>query len=168
LLGFIVVGPLTSIIVVSVVSWLMTRFPLPMKPVALAALLVFLVAGAYYSYSRGLIFDALPHRNSYQYTLQSNNLDDLHRFAPMIEAQMRGLAALNDVSLNSQIERRRALLNGDNRKAMASDVKELPTMTISFSLAPKAALVDAIAQIHDVETRLALPPTLTTSLAKAE
>jgi hypothetical protein len=51
---------------------------------------------------------------------------------------------------------------------MASDVKELPTMTISFSLAPKVALVDAIAQIHDMEIRLALPPAITASLAKAE
>ena len=56
----------------------------------------------------------------------------------------------------------------DSQKATASGVKELPTMTISFSLAPRVALADAIAQIHDMEIRLALPATITTFLAKAE
>jgi hypothetical protein len=41
-------------------------------------------------------------------------------------------------------------------------------MTVSFSLAPKVALVDAVAQIHDMQIRLALPATITTSLVKAE
>jgi multidrug efflux pump subunit AcrB len=41
-------------------------------------------------------------------------------------------------------------------------------MTISFNLVPKVALADAIAQIHDIEIRLALPATITTSLTKAE
>jgi hypothetical protein len=160
LFGFIVVGPLSSIIAVSLFSWLMTYFPLQMKRVAFTGVLLFLIAGGYYF--RSFFFDAVTHKNFYQYTLQSNNLDDLHRFAPMIEAQMRRLAVLKDVNLNSKIK------SLDSQKARASDVKELPTMTISFGLAPKVALVDAIAQIHDIETRLALPPTITTSLAKAE
>jgi multidrug efflux pump subunit AcrB len=108
------------------------------------------------------------HQNFYQYTLRSSNLDDLRRFAPMIEAQMRELGVLRDVSLNSQIRSDRVVLDVDSQKAMASDVKELPAMTISFSLAPKVALADAIAQIHDMEIRLALPPTITASFSKAE
>lgn len=39
-------------------------------------------------------------------------------------------------------------------------------MTVSFNLAPKVALTDAIAQIHDMEIRLALPATITTSLVR--
>jgi len=166
LLGFVVAGPLSSVIAVSVFSWLMTYFPLQMKRLVPIGMLLFLIAGGYYS--RGFFFDTVMHQNFYQYTLQSNNLDDLHRFAPMMEAQMRGLAVLKDVSLNSQIKSHRVVLDVDSQKAIASDVKELPTMTISFSLAPKVALADAIAQIHDMEIRLALPPTITASLAKAE
>jgi hypothetical protein len=166
LLGFIVVGPFTSIIAVSLLSWLMTYFPLQMKRLVLTGVVLFLIAGGYYS--RGFFFDAVMHQNFYQYTLQSDNLDDLHRFAPIVEARMRSLAVLKDVSLNSQIKNHRVVLGVDGQKAMASDVKELPTMTISFSLAPEVALVDATAQIHDMENRLALPSTITASLAKAE
>jgi hypothetical protein len=166
LLGFIVVGPFTSIIAVSLLSWLMTYFPLQMKRLVLTGVVLFLIAGGYYS--RGFFFDAVMHQNFYQYTLQSDNLDDLHRFAPIVEAQMRSLAVLKDVSLNSQIKSHRVVLGVDGQKAMASDVKELPTMTISFSLAPEVALVDAIAQIHDMENRLVLPSTITASLAKTE
>jgi multidrug efflux pump subunit AcrB len=109
------------------------------------------------------------HRSSlYQYTLQSGNLDDLQRFAPLIEAQMRGLPVVKDVSLNSQIKSHQATVDVDSQRATASDLKELPSMTISFSLVPRVALADAIAQIHDMETRLALPATIKTSFAKAE
>ena len=167
LLGFMVVGPLSSIIAVSVLSWLITYFPLQMKRLVLTGVLLFLLAGGYYF--RGFFFDIVMHRSSlYQYTLQSGNLDDLQRFAPLIEAQMRGLPVLKDVSLNSQIKSHQATVDVDSQRATASGVKEFPTMTISFSLVPRVALADAIAQIHDMEIRLALPATIKTSLAKAE
>ena len=166
LLGFIVVGPLSSIIAVSVLSWLITYFPLQMKRLVLTGVLLFLLAGGYYI--RDFFFGIVMPQSLYQYTLQSDNLDDLDRFAPVIEVQMRGLPVLKDVSLNSQIKSHQATADVDSQKATASGVKELPTMAISFSLAPKVALADAIAQIHDMEIRLALPATITTSLAKAE
>src|SRR5271169_3809496 len=166
LLGFIVVGPLSSIVAVSVLSWLITYFPLQMKRVVLIGVLLFLLASGYYY--RGFFFGIVTHRSLYQYTLQSSNLDDLRRFAPVIEAQMRGLPVLKDVSLNSQIKSHQATVDVDSQKATASGVKELPIMTISFSLAPGVVLADAIAQIHDMEIRLAVPTTITTSLAKAE
>jgi hypothetical protein len=165
LLGFIVVGPLSSIIAVSVLGWLITYFPLQMKRLVLIGVLLFLLAGGYYI--RDFFFGIVMHQRLYQYTLQSDNLDDLDRFAPVIEAQMRGLPILKDVSLNSQIKSHQATADVDSQ-GTASGVKELPTMTISFSLAPRVALADAIAQIHDMEIRLALPATITTSLAKAE
>lgn len=80
---------------------------------------------------------------------------------------MRELPVLKDVSL-SHIKSHQATVDVDSQRATASGVKELATMTISFSLAPRVALADAIAQIHDMEIRLALPATITTSLAKAE
>lgn len=144
LLGFIVVGPLSSVIAVSVVSWVITYFPLQMKRFVLTGVLLFLLAGGYYF--RSFFIGSVTHHSLYQYGLHSSNLDDLHRFAPVIEAQMRELPILQDVSLDSQL-----------KSQGTSDV------TISFSLAPKVALGDAIAKIHDMEIRLALPATITTS-----
>jgi hypothetical protein len=131
----------------------------------LTGVFLFLLAGGYY-FSSFLISNLMHPSLVYRYRLQSGNLDDLRRYAPVIETQMRELSVLRDVSVDE--------LNSDNavdvdhKKTTLPGVKELPTMTVSFSLAPKAALPDAIAQIHDMEIRLALPATITTSLAKAE
>jgi hypothetical protein len=167
LLGFIVVGPLTSIITVSVVSWLITYFPLQSKRLVLAGVLIFVIAGGYY-FSSLLFRNFMQQSLVYRYRLQSANLADLHRYAPLIEAQMRELPVLKDVNLDSQLKTDQAIAGVDQQKATVPGVKELPTMTLSFSLAPKVALADAMAQIHDMEIRLALPATITTSLAKAE
>jgi hypothetical protein len=163
LLGFIVVGPLSSIITVTVAGWLITRFPLQTKRFVLTGVFLFLLAGGYYFSS--FFFGNLMHQSLvYRYRLQSGNLDDLRSYAPVIEAQMRELPVLKDVSLDTQLSG----VDVDHQKTTVPGVKELPTMTVSFSLAPKVALPDAIAQIHDMEIRLALPATITTSLAKAE
>ena len=167
LLGFMVVGPLSSIIAVSVLSWLITYFPpLQMKRLVLTGVFLFLLAGGYYF--RDFFFDYRDDRNLYQYNLQSGDLDDLQRFAPVIETQMRELPGLKDVSLNSHIKSHQATVDVDSQRATASGGKELAKMTISFSLAPRVTLADAIGQIHDIEIRLALPATITTSVAKAE
>jgi hypothetical protein len=167
LLGFIVVGPLSSIITVSVVSWLITYFPLQMKRFVLIGVLLFLLAGGYYFSS--FFSGSMMHQSLvYRYKLQSGNLDDLRRYAPVIDAQMRKLPVLEDVSVDTQLNSDQAIVDVDHQKTRVPGVKELPTVTVSFRLAPKAALADAIAQIHDMEIRLALPATITTSLAKAE
>lgn len=159
LLGFMVVGPLSSLVTVSVVSWLITYFPFQTKRFVLTGVVLVLLAGGYY-FSSFLVRNLMHRSLVYRYKLQSGNLDDLRRYAPVIEAQMRKLPVLNDVSVDTR-------LNSDQAKVDAG-VKDLPTMTVSFSLAPKVALTDAIAQIHDMEIRLALPATVTTSLAKVE
>jgi hypothetical protein len=166
--GFIIVGPLSAIIAVSVLSWLITYFPRQMKRLVLAEVLLFLLVGGYFFF-RAFFFDIMMHRNLYQYTLQSGNLDELHRVAPVVEAQMRRLPALKEVSLDSQLKSHQAIVNIDPQKAPAPGISELPmaTITISFRLAPGVALGDAIAQIQDIESRLALPATITTSWAKA-
>ena len=151
LLGIIVVGPLSSIMAVSVISWLIIHFPSQSKRLALAGTVLFVLANGYYF--RNFFFDLVPHQDLYQYTLQSSNAGEIHHFAPVIEAQMRRLPALKDVSLNSKFK----------------SPQELPTvaMTISFRLAQGVALSDAIAQIQDMTSGLALPATITTSLTKA-
>jgi hypothetical protein len=166
LLGFMVVGPLSSIITVSVVSWLVTYFPRQTKRFVLTGVVLFLLAGGYW-FSSFLISNLMHQSLAYRYRLQSGSLDDLRRYAPVIEARMRELSVLKDVSVDTQINSNDAV-DIDHQKTSAPGVKELPTMTVSFSLAPKVALPDAIAQIHDMEIRLALPTTITTSLAKAE
>jgi multidrug efflux pump subunit AcrB len=103
----------------------------------------------------------------YRYRLQSGNLDDLRRYVPVIETQMRELSVLKDVSVDAQLNSDNAI-DVDHQRTTLPGVKGLPTVTVSFSLAPKVALPDVIAQIHDMEIRLALPATITTSLAKAE
>jgi HAE1 family hydrophobic/amphiphilic exporter-1 len=58
-------------------------------------------------------------RSLYQYTLQSGNLDELYRFAPLVAAQMRRLPALQDVGSDLQIKNPQAIVNIDRQKAAA-------------------------------------------------
>jgi len=58
-------------------------------------------------------------RSAYQYTLASTNLDELYRFAPLIEAQMRRLPSLQDVGSDLQIKNPQAVINVDRQKAAA-------------------------------------------------
>jgi hypothetical protein len=169
LLGFIVVGPLSSIAAVSVLSWLITSFPRQLKRLVLAGNLLFLVGVGYYF--RGLFLDFPMRGNLYQYTLQAGSLEELDRFAPVIEVQMRRLSVIviKDVSLDPQLKRRQAIVNVERQHAAANDVQGLPTvtMTILFSTAPGESPGDAIAKINEMERRLALPATIATSVAKA-
>jgi len=58
-------------------------------------------------------------RSLYQYTLQSGNLDELYRFAPLVAAQMRRHPALQDVGSDLQIKNPQAIVNIDRQKAAA-------------------------------------------------
>jgi hypothetical protein len=170
LLGIFVVGPLSSIITVTVVSWLMTYFPLQMKRIApIGVILILLAVGYHYRYHfRSFFLHNVMHQSDLiRYRLQSDNVDDLHRYAPVIEAQMRELPFLEDVSLDSQVKSDQATVGVDPQKRVPI-IKLLPTMTITFRLAPKVTFGDAIAQIHDIEIRLALPATIMTSFAAAK
>jgi multidrug efflux pump subunit AcrB len=125
-----------------------------MKRLFLAGLLLVLLAGGYYLLG---FFFAARNLDTYQYTLQSQDLDELNRFAPMAEAQMRRLPSLQDVGADLQIRRPEAM--GDSRLM-------LPGIAISFKLAPGVALGDAIDQIQRMEKTLPLPATITTSISK--
>jgi HAE1 family hydrophobic/amphiphilic exporter-1 len=58
-------------------------------------------------------------RSFYLYTLQSGSLDELYRFAPLVEAQMRRLPALEDLGSDLQIRNPQAVLHIDREKAAA-------------------------------------------------
>src|SRR5262249_673295 len=117
LLGFVVVGPLSSIITVSVVSWLITYFPLQTNHFVLTRVFLFLLGGGYY-FSSFLVGTLMHQGLVYQYRLQSGNLDDLRRYAPVIEAKMHELPILKDVSVDTQLNSDRAIVDIDHQKTI--------------------------------------------------
>jgi len=56
----------------------------------------------------------------YQYTLTSGNLDELYRYGPLVEQQMRRLPILQDVGSDLQIKSPQTVLNIDREKAAAA------------------------------------------------
>src|SRR5260370_14699337 len=62
---------------------------------------------------------ARPSKSLYQYTLQAGNLEELYRFAPLVDTEIRKLAVLQDISSDLQIRSPQAILNVDRRKAAA-------------------------------------------------
>ena len=53
-------------------------------------------------------FGAVQSRSQYQYTLQSTRLDELRRYAPMLEDRMRGVPGIIDVNSDLQMKARQA------------------------------------------------------------
>ena len=58
-----------------------------------------------------------PSRSVYQYTLQSGDLEDLYRFAPLIADEIRRLPGLQDVTSDLQVKSPQAVLKIDRHKA---------------------------------------------------
>jgi HAE1 family hydrophobic/amphiphilic exporter-1 len=67
--------------------------------------------------AQNLQIGARPSKSLYQYTLQAGNLDELFRFAPRVDAEIRKLPALQDISADLQIKSPQAVLNIDREKA---------------------------------------------------
>ncbi len=67
--------------------------------------------------AQNLQIGARPSRSQYQYTLQAGNLDELFRFAPLVDAEIRKLPGLQDISSDLQIKSPQAILNIDRQKA---------------------------------------------------
>ena len=72
-----------------------------MKRLLLSAVLLILLAGGYYF--RGFFLETQD-LNIHLYTLYSGNPDELYRFEPVVEAQMRRLPILQDVNSDLQVE----------------------------------------------------------------
>ena len=66
---------------------------------------------------QNLNIGARPSKSLYQYTLQAGNLDDLFRFAPLVDAEIRKLPGLQDISSDLQIKSPQTILNVDQQKA---------------------------------------------------
>jgi HAE1 family hydrophobic/amphiphilic exporter-1 len=66
---------------------------------------------------QNLNIGARPSKSLYQYTLQAGNLDDLFRFAPLVDAEIRKLPGLQDISSDLQIRSPQTILNIDRQKA---------------------------------------------------
>jgi len=58
-----------------------------------------------------------PGRSLYQYTLQSGDLEELYRFASLIQEEVRRLSGLQDVTSDLQIRSPQVVLNVDRHKA---------------------------------------------------
>jgi hydrophobic/amphiphilic exporter-1 (mainly G- bacteria), HAE1 family len=66
---------------------------------------------------QNLNIGARPSKSLYQYTLQAGNLEELFRFAPVVDAAIRKLPGLQDISSDLQIRSPQAILNIDQQKA---------------------------------------------------
>jgi multidrug efflux pump subunit AcrB len=126
----------------------------PLKRLLLPGLLLVLLAGGYYFF--GFFFET-RNLDTYEYMLQSDNLDELKRFASVAEAQMRRLPVLQDVASDLQVK---------NPEAIGNSRLMLPGITISFKIAPGVTLGQAVDQIQRIERALPLPVTITTSFSK--
>jgi hydrophobic/amphiphilic exporter-1 (mainly G- bacteria), HAE1 family len=69
--------------------------------------------------AQNLQIGARASKSIYQYTLQAGNLDELYRFAPLVDAEMRRLPGLQDVTSDLQIKSPQTILNIDREKAAA-------------------------------------------------
>src|SRR4029077_18819599 len=61
--------------------------------------------------AQNLQIGARPSKSLYQYTLQAGNLEELFRFAPLVDAEIRKLPALPDISADLQIKSPQTVLN---------------------------------------------------------
>jgi hypothetical protein len=166
LAGFFVAGPLSALFAVSVAAWLMTLFPRQMKRIVPVALILIATIGGYqyrYFFFRNLM--AQPLNRPLIYRLQSADVDDLQRYAPMMEAQLRNISILKDVCLDPELRNDQALISADPKKPV---VGVLPTRALIFRIVPPSKLDDAIRAINDARSRLAIPATVSTSWGKAE
>jgi HAE1 family hydrophobic/amphiphilic exporter-1 len=66
---------------------------------------------------QNLNIGARPSKSLYQYTLQAGDLDELFRFAPLVDAAIRRLPGLQDISSDLEIRSPQAILNIDQQKA---------------------------------------------------
>ena len=69
--------------------------------------------------AQNLQIGARPSKSLYQYTLQAGNLDELYRFAPLVDDEIRKLPGLQDVTSDLQIKSPQTVLNIDRQKAAA-------------------------------------------------
>ncbi len=97
-------------------------------------------------------------RSLYQYTLQSSNLDELYRFAPLVEAQMRRLPILQDVGSDLQIRSPQAVVNIDRQKAAALGLTAEQIRTTLYNSFGSRQVATVYSPSNDYAVMLELDP----------
>jgi hypothetical protein len=92
-------------------------------------------------------------------------MPSLQRYVPMIEAQMRELAILKDVSLDPELKGDQALAIVDPKTA--ADEHKAADKVDNIQDRTAVNVRRRAAAIHEIEVRLALPATIRSSVAKA-
>src|SRR5207253_8743223 len=97
-------------------------------------------------------------RSLYQYTLQSGNLEELYRFAPLVQAEIRRLPGLQDVTSDLQIRSPQAILNIDRQKAAALGLTAEQIRTTLYSSFGSRQVATMFTSTNDYAIILELAP----------
>jgi hypothetical protein len=165
LYGVFITGPLSALVTVTLLAWLMTLFPGQMKRIVPVALVLAAAGSAYHLgyefFGRRAIKDL---DGLLMYRLQSDDVDALQRYAPMMETRLRGLRILRDVCLDSELTNDQATIVRDAKPTISM----VPTRTIKFRIVPPSQFNDAITAVAAERAQLAIPDRFETSFAKAQ
>src|SRR5262249_2425162 len=100
-----------------------------------------------------------PSRSLYQYTLQSGNLEELYRFAPLVQSEIRQLPGLQDVTTDLQIKSPQAVLNIDRQKAAALGLTAEQIRTTLYNALGPGQVATIFTASNDYAVILELGPT---------
>src|SRR5262249_40586254 len=100
-----------------------------------------------------------PSRSLYQYTLQSGNLEELYRFAPLVQSEIRQLPGLQDVTTDLQIKSPQAVLNIDRQKAAALGLTAEQIRTTLYNSFGSRQVATIFTASNDYAVILELGPT---------
>ncbi|HLQ89267.1 MAG TPA: efflux RND transporter permease subunit [Xanthobacteraceae bacterium] len=99
-----------------------------------------------------------PSRSVYQYTLQSGDLEDLYRFAPLIGDEIRRLPGLQDVTSDLQIKSPQAVLKIDRHKAAVLGLTAEQIRTTLYSSFGSRQVATIFTDANDYPVILELGP----------
>jgi HAE1 family hydrophobic/amphiphilic exporter-1 len=108
---------------------------------------------------QNLNIGARPSKSIYQYTLQAGNLDDLYRFAPLVDAEIRKLPGLQDISSDLQIKSPQAMLNIDRQKAASLGLSSEQIRTTLYNSFGSRQVATIYTASNDYAVILELGPT---------
>jgi HAE1 family hydrophobic/amphiphilic exporter-1 len=113
------------------------------------------------------LYDAYGQRQAAQFFTQANSYHVVLEITPSLQTDPSSLSKLYMKSpLNGQMVPLSAMTRFDTRRVTYLSINhqgQFPSVTISFNLAPGAALGDAVTGIDRVSSQMRLPATITTS-----
>jgi HAE1 family hydrophobic/amphiphilic exporter-1 len=108
--------------------------------------------------AQNLQIGARPSKSQYQYTLQAGNLDELFRFAPLVDAEIRKLPVLQDISSDLQIKSPQAVLKIDRHKAAVLGLTAEQIRTTLYSSFGSRQVATIFTDANDYPVILELGP----------